>query len=92
MKRSTRVVIDGETLTIDAVCAVAEHYAEVELASPARARMMATRNVVAGIVERNEVVYGVTTGFGKLSEVAIPPDRLAELVSALCFRIGKCAR
>jgi histidine ammonia-lyase len=25
------------------------------------------------------VVYGVTTGFGKLSEVAIPPDRLAEL-------------
>lgn len=79
MKRSTRVVIDGETLTIDAVSAVAEHYAEVELASPARARMMATRNVVAGIVERNEVVYGVTTGFGKLSEVAIPPDRLAEL-------------
>jgi histidine ammonia-lyase len=24
-------------------------------------------------------VYGVTTGFGKLSEIAIPPDRLAEL-------------
>jgi histidine ammonia-lyase len=73
------VVIDGGTLTIDAVHAVAEHYAEVELASAARMRMMNTRDVVAGIVERNEVVYGVTTGFGKLSEVAIPPNRLAEL-------------
>jgi histidine ammonia-lyase len=35
--------------------------------------------VVEGVVERGDVVYGVTTGFGKLSEVAIPPDRLAEL-------------
>src|SRR3970282_279678 len=26
-----------------------------------------------------EAVYGVNTGFGKLSEMAIPPDRLAEL-------------
>jgi histidine ammonia-lyase len=41
--------------------------------------MMKTRNVIADIVERNAVVYGVTTGFGKLSEIAIPPDRLAEL-------------
>jgi len=79
VKRPARVVIDGESLTIDSVSAVAAHYAEVELAPAARAKMMTTRNVVAGIVERNEVVYGVTTGFGKLSEVAIPPDRLAEL-------------
>ena len=79
MKRPSRVVIDGGSLTIDAVHAIAEHYAETELASAARMKMMNTRDVIAGIVERNEVVYGVTTGFGKLSEVAIPPDRLAEL-------------
>ncbi len=30
-------------------------------------------------MERGDAVYGITTGFGKLSEVAIPPDRLAEL-------------
>ena len=28
---------------------------------------------------KRAVAYGVTTGFGKLSEVAIPPERLAEL-------------
>ena len=79
MKRPARVTIDGNGLTIEDVHAVAEQHAEVELASSSRVRMMATRDVIAGIVERNEVVYGVTTGFGKLSEVAIPPDRLAEL-------------
>src|SRR3970282_3046595 len=26
-----------------------------------------------------EAVYGVNTGFGTLSEIAIPPDRLSEL-------------
>jgi histidine ammonia-lyase len=41
--------------------------------------MSRTREIVAGIVDRGDVVYGVTTGFGKLSEVAIPHDRLSEL-------------
>ena len=41
--------------------------------------MAASNATVASIVERNDVVYGVTTGFGKLSDIAIPPNRLAEL-------------
>lgn len=79
MKHTARITIDGESLTMDAVAAVADHFAEVHLAPSARARMTTTQKVVAGIVERNETVYGITTGFGKLSEVAIPPDRLAAL-------------
>ena len=73
------VKIDGQSLTVDEVAQVAAASAKVELAAAARLRMAATRRVVEGIVARNEIVYGVTTGFGKLSEVAIPPDRLAEL-------------
>jgi histidine ammonia-lyase len=72
------VVIDGNSLTIDDVFAVA-HGATVALAPAAVGRMRATRSVVDALVERNEVAYGVTTGFGKLSEVPIPRDRLAEL-------------
>ncbi len=41
--------------------------------------MAGTRKVVDDIVARNDVVYGITTGFGKLSDVAIPPDKLAAL-------------
>lgn len=41
--------------------------------------MGATRAIVEGIVARGEAVYGVTTGFGKLSDFAIPTDKLAQL-------------
>ncbi|HEY7878881.1 MAG TPA: histidine ammonia-lyase, partial [Gemmatimonadaceae bacterium] len=34
---------------------------------------------VVEVLGRGEPVYGVTTGFGKLSDVAIPSDRLREL-------------
>ena len=79
MRSADGLVIDGESLSIDAVHSVAANNVRVELARGARERMSATQRVIADIVSRNEVVYGVTTGFGKLSEVAIPPDRLAEL-------------
>jgi histidine ammonia-lyase len=73
------VVIDGNSLTLEQVGAVARDRAAVSLAPHARQRVAVTRRVVEDIVARRAVAYGVTTGFGKLSEVAIPPDRLAEL-------------
>ncbi len=76
---STQVSIDGSTLTIAQVRAVAEDNARVSLEPSAVKRMAATRSVVDAIVARNDVVYGITTGFGKLSDVAIPPDKLAAL-------------
>src|SRR5262249_16401038 len=45
----------------------------------ARNRAQAARAVVERLAAERAVAYGVTTGFGKLSEVAIPPDRLADL-------------
>src|SRR5687768_15131293 len=60
----SEVVIDGRALTLATLRAVADG---------------AARAVVDDIVARDAVVYGVTTGFGKLSEVAIPADRLRAL-------------
>jgi len=75
----TAVVLDGHSLTLDDVVAVAVRRAPVELAPAARARMEQANAVVAALVESGAVAYGVTTGFGKLSEIAIPPARLGEL-------------
>ena len=75
----TDVVIDGNSLTLDQVTAVASARMTVSVAPAARKRAWATRRVVDAIVERGAVAYGVTTGFGKLSDVTIPSDRLAEL-------------
>ena len=73
------VVLDGASLTLDDVFRVAVRGATVALGDGARGRMARTRAVVERIVESGEAVYGVTTGFGKLSDVSIPRDRLAEL-------------
>jgi histidine ammonia-lyase len=79
MAPSETVLLDGRSLTVDEVFAVATASTPVRLAAEARSRMERTRAIVDGIVTRKEVVYGVTTGFGKLSEIAIPLDRLADL-------------
>ena len=71
--------LDGASLTVTDLLAVAEEGRPVALAAEARARMQSTRDVVEGIAARGEVVYGVTTGFGKLSDIAIPADQLARL-------------
>ncbi len=73
------VTIDGTSLSLDDVVAVAVHRAPVELSVAARGRMNRAHDVVSDIVGRNAVVYGVTTGFGKLSDVSIPRERLDEL-------------
>jgi histidine ammonia-lyase len=76
---TTPVVLDGNSLTIEDVFSVAERSAPVSLAPVARERALASRRHVETLLDRKAVAYGVTTGFGKLSDVVIPEDRLAEL-------------
>jgi histidine ammonia-lyase len=76
---TTPVVLDGNSLTLDDVLAVASGASKVSLAPAARDRAAEGRRHVDAIVGRGDVVYGVTTGFGKLSDVTIPPDKLADL-------------
>lgn len=73
------VVLDGNSLSLDAVLAVARDRVPVSIADTAMLRAGRTRAVVEGLVAQRAAVYGVTTGFGKLSDIAIPPERLAEL-------------
>jgi len=79
MTTQPAVSIDGRSLSLAALRAVAEGAATVSLDSDALVRMRASRTVVETIVASGAAVYGVTTGFGKMSDVRIPPDKLAEL-------------
>ena len=76
---SRTILLDGSSLTLDDVHAVAVERAAVKVVDEARVRARRSREIVDAIIERHEVVYGVTTGFGKLADVAIAPDRLREL-------------
>jgi histidine ammonia-lyase len=72
------IEIDGASLTLEQTVAVADG-AGVQLAHTARPRIERARQFVESIVARGEVVYGINTGFGKLADVSIPPDKLREL-------------
>jgi histidine ammonia-lyase len=52
---------------------------QVQLDEHARKRIRAAREVVEQVIREQRVVYGITTGFGALSEVVIPPGRILEL-------------
>jgi len=69
----------GQPLTLEQIVAVANGQEQVTLAAGARARAEASRAVVDRIVAENQTVYGVNTGFGKLSDVRIERERLGEL-------------
>ncbi|HSJ05395.1 MAG TPA: histidine ammonia-lyase [Longimicrobiales bacterium] len=74
------VMVQGE-LSLADVERVARGWpaVEVQLDDGARARVRAARDVVERVVEEGRTVYGITTGFGALSEIVIPPDRIREL-------------
>ncbi|MEZ6187193.1 MAG: aromatic amino acid lyase [Planctomycetota bacterium] len=77
------VALDGEGLTVEQVVAVARHGARVTLGERARTRVQCCRLMVEALVQREEKVYGLTTGFGKLRDVSIAPEDLQQLQTNL---------
>ena len=71
--------LDGQRLTLQQIDAVARGEAQVALAASARARAEEARRVVERIVAEGRTVYGVNTGFGKLSDVHIDANQLNTL-------------
>src|SRR5438128_11058752 len=69
----------GQSLSLTDLAAVALEAATVKVSKSARPRILASRQVIDSIVARDAVVYGVNTGFGKLSDVRIRPGELRDL-------------
>jgi histidine ammonia-lyase len=73
------IELDGSTLTIDQLLAIADDYETVALAGAARERVRASRAVVERRARGDEPAYGINTGFGSFAEVKISPDALETL-------------
>ena len=65
------VVLDGASLTIDSLAAVAEGSDEVALDPAARDRMAAAREVVEEALRSGAVVYGLTTALAERKSVML---------------------
>ena len=73
------MLIDGDTLQLEEVLAVARDEARVELAPEARERVRAARAVVEARLADGKAHYGINTGFGTLAEVRIDAADLERL-------------
>jgi len=73
------LLIDGESLTLEGILEIAFHKRHVALHPYASTKMTASRSVIESIVTEERAVYGVSTGFGKLSDVHIGRDQITPL-------------
>ncbi|MCI4352072.1 MAG: histidine ammonia-lyase [Thermoplasmata archaeon] len=64
--------VDGRSLTLDQFLAVSRAGGQVSLAPTARPAVVASRRIVERAVAAGRPTYGVTTGFGSLSDQVIP--------------------
>src|SRR5512139_1223196 len=73
------ILLDGDSLTLDQLVAIADDGVQVGLAATAARRVDAARAVVDRKASGDTPVYGINTGFGALAETAIPHDALGAL-------------
>jgi histidine ammonia-lyase len=87
------VIVDGESLTLRHLYDVSEGKATVRIAEECHAPMKESEDVVRGFVEKDMIVYGVTTGFGHLARTAVEPSKAKDLQRNLivshCTGVGK---
>jgi len=74
-----RVVINGNSLSIDDLVAVARGNSYVMLNAEAKRRVTSSRKTVEKWVSEHRKVYGITTGFGPMCDRSVPLSEIREL-------------
>src|SRR5881296_3224169 len=77
------VTIDGSSLDLEKVVQVARLNAQVIMDTKAIERIREGRKALERLLEKNEVIYGVNSGFGALSDQKIPREDLKPLQANL---------
>jgi len=72
-------LVDGENLTLDQLFKILENHDRIGLTEPAIIKIQRSRAVIEKIIQEKQTIYGVNTGFGKFSEIAIAEDKIDEL-------------
>lgn len=75
-----KIILDGESLILEELQeAITSPFVRLEISAEARQRIELARRIVEDSIAQGRVVYGVTTGFGKLAQVVINPDETDQL-------------
>ena len=77
------VVIDGNHLNIEDAVALSKGLARATISDKSMKAMSASRQAIEKIIQSDEVVYGINTGFGSMSSVRISGSDLDDLQTNL---------
>ncbi len=79
------VRVEGTSLTIEDVVRVARHGEKVELTPEALARINTCRAMLEKKIQAHEIMYGVNTGIGELSEVVLSDEQVQQFQKYLIY-------
>ena len=77
------VEIDGNSLTLDDAVALSLGMANAVVSDDSKRSMYASRSAIEQIIQSDDVIYGINTGFGAMSSVRIEGHDLEELQTNL---------
>lgn len=73
------VLLDGNSLTRKSFSEIVDDFSPVDLSLDAKSKIQKSRAVVEKAIQEKDLVYSINTGFGYLSKVTVPPDKLEAL-------------
>lgn len=79
------IVLDGSSLTIENLVAIARFNENVELAPAALERIKACRAMLEKKLAAKEIMYGTNTGIGEFSEKVLTDDQVKEFQRYLIY-------
>lgn len=79
MSDKTVVNLDGNGLLLEQVVSVAYGKSLIAIPEAALANVRKSRSMVDEMVKKNQIVYGITTGFGKFSDVMVTGEEVSQL-------------
>lgn len=82
-KTISEVSLDGHHLTLESFVAVARYGVPVRLTDEALEAIRRSRDLAEKIMREHRVAYGITTGFGDFSNVAVPEEMSSQLSTNL---------
>jgi histidine ammonia-lyase len=74
-----KLIVDGTSLSLDKIENFLSKNLQVEISAKAKTKIKKSRALIEKWVENNEVIYGVTTGFGEFSNVNISTKDILRL-------------
>src|SRR5512143_697085 len=79
------ITLDGSSLTIEKLVAIARDRETVELAPEALERIRVCRAMLEQKIQAHEIMYGVNTGIGEFSEVVLNDEQVKQFQRYLIY-------